>query len=110
VNYCLVRVLGHLWSALAIGWMDRRCFAGWYRVVGNACRFNAPIPAAACRPRSGDVVGAICGNTGRRDGAGHLLQRWAAFSPWYAALISNKDLRESPVARLPGFGTVIHAG
>jgi magnesium transporter len=73
-----------------IGFLRITVWSAFSAIYGAHWLLVAPIPAAARRARSGDVVCAVCGNTGRRDGAGHLLQRWPDFSPWHLAMISNE--------------------
>ena len=73
---------------LLVGWTVGVSLIGivlWGTLAGSMLPF-----LLARRARSGDVVCAVCGNTGRRDGAGHLLQRWPDFSPWHLAMISNE--------------------
>ena len=66
-------VHGHLRPALAAGRHHGGDVTGWRRAVGIAGRIDAAVRAPARGLRSGDVLRAICRNTGGRDRPCDLL-------------------------------------
>ena len=74
--FCELRSLpsfGYLHRLLVPRGSDRGVLACGHRDVGNAVGVNASDTAQAPWARSGDVVGAVCGDAGRCDRADYLF-------------------------------------
>src|SRR5689334_11168297 len=84
----MVRVLGDLWTTLAVSCVHSRRGLDRHRVVGNARGIDVTIHAAPARVRPGDVIGVIRGHPGGCHRPGDLLQ-----------CRSYRSARHTPLAR-----------
>ena len=72
------------------------------RALGHADRLAAAVPAAAPRLRSGDIVGAVRRDAGRRDRAGDLLLGRAGRPARHVAVARGFRPSHSPTPSLAG--------